>query len=124
MDELQDFSFLQTYRLKQDINKFREKGITDAHKDNQQLHDRVFFEPVRVNKMIKLERKRAMESLILLNENREGTIKARMFDNGSTQRSYIFREETTSLTAVFGSYHHQRSDWCKTENRRNDVRYT
>ena len=50
--------------------------------------------------MIKLERKIAMESLILLNEKREGTIKARMFDNGSTQRSYILRKEATSLTAV------------------------
>ena len=33
MVNLQDLSFIQTYRLKQGINKFKEKGITAAHKD-------------------------------------------------------------------------------------------
>jgi hypothetical protein len=49
--------------------------------------------------MTTLERKRAMESLIFLNEKPDGeTVKARMCANGSTQRAYISREEATSST--------------------------
>jgi hypothetical protein len=44
-----------------------------------------------------LEKKRAMESLIFLNEKRDGeTVKVRMCANGSTQRAYISREEVAS----------------------------
>ena len=32
MDDFQACIFMQTYRLKQGIKKFGEKGITDAHK--------------------------------------------------------------------------------------------
>ena len=39
MDDLQAFSLMQTYILKQGINKFRENGISAAHKDMQQLHN-------------------------------------------------------------------------------------
>jgi hypothetical protein len=46
-----------------------------------------------------LEKKRAMESLIFLNEKRDGeTVKVRMCANGSTQRAYISREEVASPT--------------------------
>jgi hypothetical protein len=50
--------------------------------------------------MTPLERKRAMESLIFLAEKRDKMIKARMCANGSTQRTYIAREEATSPTAA------------------------
>ena len=59
-----------------------------------------FFLTNKHKKMTKLERKRAMGSLILLNEKRDKTIKSRMCVNGSTQRAYISREQSTSLTAV------------------------
>ena len=39
-----------------------------------------------------------MSSLIFLTEKRDGTIKARACANGSTQRSYINKEEATSPT--------------------------
>ena len=51
----------------------------------QQLHDRVVFEPTRINEMTKLERKKSMESLILLNKKRYKTTKAIMCANSSTQ---------------------------------------
>jgi hypothetical protein len=50
--------------------------------------------------MTPLERKRAMESLIFLNEKRDETVKARFCANGSTQRAYIPREEASSPTAA------------------------
>jgi hypothetical protein len=50
--------------------------------------------------MTRLERKRAMESLIFLTEKRDETVKARVCANGSTQRAYISREEASSPTAA------------------------
>ena len=50
----------------------------------QQLHDRIVFEPIKVEYLTEKERKRAMESLIFLVEKRDGKIKARMCANGST----------------------------------------
>ena len=100
MNDVQACSFLQTYSLKQGIRKFGEKGVAAANKELRQLHDRVVFEPISVDEMTTLERKRAMESLIFLNEKRDDTIKARMCANGSTQRAYISREEASSPTAA------------------------
>jgi hypothetical protein len=100
MDEKQACSFLQTYSLKQGIRKFGEKGKAAAKKELGQLHGRVVFEPISIEDMNALEKKRAMESLIFLNEKRDETIKARMCANGSTQRAYISREEASSPTAA------------------------
>eukprot|EP00957_Ditylum_brightwellii_P007025 531497-Ditylum_brightwellii.AAC.1 len=41
-----------------------------------------------------------MESLIFLIEKRDGTVKARACANGSTQRSYINKDEASSPTAA------------------------
>jgi hypothetical protein len=66
----------------------------------KQIHDRVIFEPISIEEMTKLEKKRAMESLIFLTEKRDETVKARVCANGSTQRAYISREEASSPTAA------------------------
>jgi hypothetical protein len=64
--------------LKKGIKKFGAKGVAAAHKELQQSHDQVVFEPVSIKEMTTLERKRAMERLIFLNEKRDKTIKGRM----------------------------------------------
>ena len=90
--------------MKQGIKKSGEKGITDAHKEIRQLHDRVVFELISINEMTMLERKRAMESLILLNEKRDETINTIMCANGSNQREYILRKEATNPTALLEAF--------------------
>jgi hypothetical protein len=100
MNNAQARSFLQTYSLKKGTDKFGEQGIKAVHKEMKQIHDRVVFEPNSIEKMTKLERKRSMESLIFLTKKRDGTIKARVCANGSTQRAYIAREEASSPTAA------------------------
>ena len=45
-----------------------------------------------------LQKKRAMNGLILLTEKRDGTIIVGAFANGSTQRSYIERDKAISPT--------------------------
>jgi hypothetical protein len=103
MNDLQTFSFLQTYSLNQGLKRFGERGRKSAHKEVRQLHHKVVFEPIHIKDMTPLERKRAMESLIFLAEKRDKTIKARMCANGSTQRTYIAREEAMSPTAATGA---------------------
>jgi hypothetical protein len=100
MNDIETFSFIQTYSLNQGLKRFGERGRKTAHKEMRQLHDRVVFEPIHIEDMTPLERKRAMESLIFLAEKRDETIRARMCANGSTQRIYIVREEATSPTAA------------------------
>ena len=65
----------------------------------KQLHDRIVFEPMDYHQLNTLEKKRAMESLIFLVEKRDGTIKDRTCANGSTQRTYIDRDDAASPTA-------------------------
>jgi hypothetical protein len=100
MNDTQASSFLRTYSLKQGIKKFGKPGIEAVHKEMKQIHDRVIFEPIRIEEMTILERKRAMESLIFLTEKRDKTVKARVCANGINQRAYMSREEASSPTAA------------------------
>jgi hypothetical protein len=100
VNDSQECSFLQTCSLKQGVKKFGDKGIAAVNKEMKQLNDRVVFEPISVNEMTALERKRAMESLVFLNEKRDESVKARFCANGSTQRACIPRKETSSPTAA------------------------
>ena len=94
-----EFQFIQMYTLQQGIKKWGDRGKATALKEMKQLHDRVVFEPITIDDMTSLERKRAMESLIFLAEKRDGMIKARTCANGSTQREYIDRDDAASPTA-------------------------
>jgi hypothetical protein len=91
--------FLQTYSLMKAVKKFGNKGKEAALDEMKQLHDRVVFEPISVEEMTPLERKRAMESLIFVTEKKDGRMKGRFCANGSTQREYIDRDEAASPTA-------------------------
>jgi Reverse transcriptase (RNA-dependent DNA polymerase) len=66
----------------------------------KQLHDRAVFKPIDIGTLTQQEKKRAMDSLIFLTEKRDGRIKARTCANGSTQRTYINKEEAASPTAT------------------------
>jgi hypothetical protein len=96
MDDLRACSFLQTYSLKQGIKKFGKRGVAAANKEMKQLHDRVVFEPISIEEMISIERKRVMESLIFLNEKRDETVKAQMCANGSSQRALLLKKTSRS----------------------------
>ena len=63
-----------------------------------QIDERLVFEPIIIEDLTEEEKEKAMESLLFLNEKRDGTIKARTCANGSTQRGYIPKEEAASPT--------------------------
>ena len=100
MSKKKFYQLVQTYSLKKGIKKFGIKGKRAAHKEMQQLCDRVVFKPIIVKDLTPLKRKRAMESLIFLTEKRDKLVKARLRANGSTQREYTPKEEATSTTAA------------------------
>ena len=64
----------------------------------KQLHDRSCFRPVHKCSLNKSERQRVMESLLILTEKRDKTIKSQHCANGSTQCTYMEHDEVTSLT--------------------------
>ena len=60
----------------------------------KQLHDRGCFNPIHKSKIIAMEKKKMLESLIFFIEKKDGTIKARHCANGSTQCYKLKHGET------------------------------
>ena len=94
------FHFVQSYSLRKGLKKFGQKGRDAAYKEMKQLHDRVVFEPIRIEGLTDIEKRRAMESLIFLVEKRDKSIKGRACANGSSQREYMDRDEAASPTTM------------------------
>ena len=61
------------------------------------------FEPVDWTKLSQQEKSRVIESLIFMVEKRDGTIKSRLCANGSKQRNWISKQDTSSPTASIKS---------------------
>ena len=89
---------LVTYSLKKGLEKFGDRGKEATLKEMKQMHDRDCFDPIHKQELNDIKRSRTLESLIFLAEKKSGTIKARHCANGSTQRDYMTREDTSSPT--------------------------
>tara|TARA_B110000116_G_scaffold23331_1_gene17939 strand:- start:29 stop:655 length:627 start_codon:yes stop_codon:yes gene_type:complete len=99
-DKARIIQLAQQLSLNKGLKKFGNKGRDAAYKELHQIHNRIVFKPVDVNSLTPEERKKAMESLMFLTEKRDGSIKGRTCANGSTQRSYISKDEASSPTAA------------------------
>jgi hypothetical protein len=94
------YLFVVTYTLNKGLKEFGKKGYDAAFGEMKQLHDCIVFQPVNVNDLSLIECKRQLESLIFLVEKRDGRVKGRACANGSTQRGYINKEDSSSPTAT------------------------
>ena len=56
------FHFVQSYSLTKGLKKFGLHGRDAADKEMKQLHKRVVFEPIRVEELTNLEKRRTMGS--------------------------------------------------------------
>jgi hypothetical protein len=92
-------SFTETFSLKAGLKKFGKRGYEAAAGEMKQLYDRTVFKTVDISTLSPTEKKKTRRSLIFLTEKRDGTIKARTCADGSKQRSWMEREETTSPPA-------------------------
>ena len=90
----------QTRSLKKGLKALGNKAKDAACQEMNQIRRRGTCKPVLKKDLTKEELTRAMESLMFLEEKRDGRTKARTCANGSTQRGCISKEESTSPTAA------------------------
>ena len=89
-----------TYSLNKGIWKYGNKGRQVVNKKLSQLHNREVFKPVMLSDLTKEEKDKAMNSLIVLIEKRDDTIKARACANGKIQRTCIDKNKAASPTVI------------------------
>ena len=68
-------------------------------KELNQLVKRNCWEPKSVSELTAIERRRAVDAMMLLAEKNDGTIKGRCVFKGSETREWLSREDTASPTA-------------------------
>ena len=109
--------FLQTYTLNKGLKHFGEPGREAALNETKQLHERECFAPVRSADLTPQEKQRATESFMFLVQKKSGRIKARTVSNGSTQRLWMGKEDSSSptvsidalfMTSMIDAYEHRR----------------
>jgi hypothetical protein len=99
-----NMQFAQTYSLAKGIKAFGADRHQAAHEEMKELCNCGVFIPLLVEELTHIEKRRAMESLIFLTEKKDGSIKARMCANGSTQQEYTDCNKAASPTAMTESY--------------------
>ena len=79
------FNLLQ-YNLNKGIKVYGERGREAAFEEISQLHKRNVFNPISIEELTALDKKKALGSLIFLKEKKDGTIKGRACADGRKQR--------------------------------------
>ena len=75
-EEMMVWAYMMTqYNLKPGLRKFGARGVTVAVKELMQLHIMDTWTPLKVSKLSKEQRKRALSSLLFLKEKRTGDVK-------------------------------------------------
>ena len=85
--------------LKQGLREWGERAEKSAIKEMRQMHDMSAFFPRDPKSLSRLEKQRALRSIIFVKEKRDKSIKTRACINGAPQRAYIPKEDAASPTA-------------------------
>jgi hypothetical protein len=95
------------------LRKFQKVGEEAVSKELKQLHMRETFTPLHSNDLSDSQKQKSLESLMFLNEKRDGTIKGRACADGQNQRETAVPGATTPptvalesvlITATIGAY--------------------
>ena len=86
------------YSLKSAIKKFGKDAETAAVKELDQLHFRYVAKPIENESLTMQQKQRALESIMIVNQKRDGSLKGRECADGWKQRDYIPQEDATSPT--------------------------
>ena len=78
---------------------FGNKGRDAAMKELKQLVERNCWRPILVSELTPEERQKSVDSMMLLAEKNDGSVKGRHVFQGSQTRDWVSREETASPTA-------------------------
>jgi hypothetical protein len=90
--------FSQFY-LHEGLKKFGTVGDQAALNELKQLHQRDCFKPIYASELSELEKKNALDTIVLIEEKRDGRVKGRAVADGRKQRGIVTKEEATSPTA-------------------------
>ena len=83
--------------------EFGPKGYEATHGKMIYIHKRTCFKPIKVAYFNPIEIKGALEPLLFLVKKKDERIKARTCANGSAQKEWMQKEETSSPTAYLES---------------------
>ena len=98
-DKMAVMEYLLTqYNLKAGLKHFGDKGVAAAESKLTQLHVMDTWVPEDPTKLTRVEKVKALSSLMFLKEKRCGKIKGRACVNGAPQRVYIPKEDAASPT--------------------------
>jgi len=86
------------YQMEAGIKQFGEQGKIAVTKELDQFNKYKVFELKHAYDLSKEDRKKALSSLIFLEEKKNRTIKARSCANGSVQREHVAKEEAAAPT--------------------------
>ncbi|CAJ1938132.1 unnamed protein product [Cylindrotheca closterium] len=92
--------FIQQYYLNNGLKLFKEEGNKAVMKELDQLIQRECWEPIHVEDMTDLEKRRAQDAMMLLAEKHTGEIKGRCVYKGDGTREWLSQEHTSSPTAA------------------------
>ena len=79
---------------------YRKGGEEATEKELAQTLNMNSLQPLNAKKLTEEEKRKAIASLIFLNEKRGGTIKARQCIDGRKQQEYMMKEESASPTEM------------------------
>ena len=82
------------------LKKFGQKGYDATQKEVNQLHKRGCFNPILPSTMTNGEKNKTVDSITLLTEKRDGTVKGRMVYNGKPTRQWMDKEDKASPTVT------------------------
>ena len=94
-----NYAFIQQYYITKGLKLFGDEGRQAAMKEMKQLWERNCWEPKMISDLTAMERKKAVEGMMLLAEKNSGEKKGRYVFKGSETREWLSREETSSPTA-------------------------
>src|SRR5210317_715745 len=89
---------MQQVSQKEGLRRFGEEGNRAALAEMEQLHMRDIFKPVLPRNLIPEKKKEVLQSIMLLKQMRDGTIKGRNCADGRKQREFTSKEEAASPT--------------------------
>ena len=94
---------LLQYIFGKGLKKFGEKGANAVYEEFKKMHKRGTFQPRNYSELTKEEKKKILDTIVLIEEKRDGRIKGRAVADGSQQRQHVDKEKAASPTASLES---------------------
>ena len=89
--------------LREGIKRYGELAVMAVLKEYAQLNDKKVFRPRKYESLTVQQRRAALRLVTIINLKRNGTVKGRVCADGSVQRRYVSKEDSSSPTVQLES---------------------